>query len=166
MKQAEDFRAESQALYDLVAELDDADLAQTTQFNGWTIANVLGHLHFWDKAAYLTLTDPAAFAALMQQTLAALPTMGMRAFEDQWLDGLDGSRLRDIWYGFSQTVADAYAQADGKQRVSWAGPDMSARSMITARQMETWAHGQEVFDRLGVVRENTDRLRNIAVLGV
>ena len=86
MKQAEDFRAESQALYDLVAELDDADLAQTTQFNGWTIANVLGHLHFWDKAAYLTLTDPAAFAALMQQTLAALPTMGMRAFEDQcWM---------------------------------------------------------------------------------
>ena len=43
---------------------------------------------------------------------------------------------------------------------------MSVRSSITARLMETWAHGQEVFDQLGVVRVNTDRIRNIVVLGV
>lgn len=166
MKQAEDFRAESAALYALVAELDDRALGEPTQFKGWTIANVLGHLHFWDKAAYLTLTDEAAFAALMQQTLAALPSMGIRAFEEQWLDGLDGTRLREIWHGFSMTMADAYADADEKYRVKWAGPDMSALSMITARQMEVWAHGQEVFDSLGVERQNSDRLRNIAILGV
>lgn len=168
MQQAEDFRAESAALYHLVSELDDKALAQPTLFKGWTIANVLGHLHFWDRAAYLTLTDEAAFAALMQKTLSALPSMGMRAFEAQWLDGmgLGGTRLRDVWHDFSTTVADAYAQADEKQRVQWAGPGMSARSMITARQMEAWAHGQAVFDVLGVERRNTDRLRNVAVLGV
>jgi uncharacterized protein (TIGR03084 family) len=43
---------------------------------------------------------------------------------------------------------------------------MSVRSAITARLMETWAHGQAIYDRLGVVRRNTDRIRNIAVLGV
>ena len=43
---------------------------------------------------------------------------------------------------------------------------MSARSSITARQMETWALGQEVFDVLGLERVNTDRVRNIAYLGV
>jgi uncharacterized protein (TIGR03084 family) len=32
--------------------------------------------------------------------------------------------------------------------------------------METWAHGQEVYDLLGVERVDTDRIRNIAVLGV
>ena len=32
--------------------------------------------------------------------------------------------------------------------------------------METWAHGQEVFDHLGVRRIDTDRIRNIAQLGV
>ena len=43
---------------------------------------------------------------------------------------------------------------------------MSARSSITARLMETWAHGQEVYDLLGVTRQNADRIRNIVVLGV
>jgi hypothetical protein len=32
--------------------------------------------------------------------------------------------------------------------------------------METWAHGQEVYDLLGVERVDTDRIRSIAVLGV
>ena len=43
---------------------------------------------------------------------------------------------------------------------------MSARSAISARQMETWAHGQEVFDVLGADREDHDRIRNIVVLGI
>ena len=43
---------------------------------------------------------------------------------------------------------------------------MSVRSSITARLMETWAHGQAVYDLLGVIRRNTDRIRNIVVLGV
>lgn len=43
---------------------------------------------------------------------------------------------------------------------------MSARSSITARQMETWAHGQEIFDCLGLERTETDRIRNIVHLGV
>ncbi len=32
--------------------------------------------------------------------------------------------------------------------------------------METWAHGQEIYDLLGVERVDTDRIKNIAVLGV
>ena len=43
---------------------------------------------------------------------------------------------------------------------------MSARSAMTARQMETWAHGFEVFDLFGVEREESDRLRNLVMLGV
>jgi len=36
----------------------------------------------------------------------------------------------------------------------------------TARQMETWAHGQDIFDMFGEARVNTNRLKNIAVIGV
>jgi uncharacterized protein (TIGR03084 family) len=43
---------------------------------------------------------------------------------------------------------------------------MSVRTGITARLMETWAHGQAVYDLLGVERIDTDRIRNIAQLGV
>jgi uncharacterized protein (TIGR03084 family) len=38
--------------------------------------------------------------------------------------------------------------------------------MATARLMETWAHGLDVADALGVVRPPTDRLRHVARLGV
>jgi uncharacterized protein (TIGR03084 family) len=38
--------------------------------------------------------------------------------------------------------------------------------MATARLMETWAHGLDVADALGVKRAATDRLRSIAHLGV
>jgi len=36
----------------------------------------------------------------------------------------------------------------------------------TARLMETWAHGQEVYDLVGATREPTDRLKHVATLGV
>jgi uncharacterized protein (TIGR03084 family) len=43
---------------------------------------------------------------------------------------------------------------------------MSAMSHATARLMETWAHGQDVVDGLGLERPPTARLRHIAHLGV
>jgi len=63
-------------------------------------------------------------------------------------------------------MAERFAVADPRMRVKWAGPDMSVRSSITARLMETWAHSQAVYDVLGHVRRDTDRVKNIAVLGV
>ena len=42
---------------------------------------------------------------------------------------------------------------------------MGAKSFLTARLMETWAHGQDVVDSIGASRPPTDRLRHIAQLG-
>jgi uncharacterized protein (TIGR03084 family) len=83
-----------------------------------------------------------------------------------WLNGLRGRALFEAWRENADKVADAYAQTDPKRRLKWAGPDMSALSSVTARQMETWAHGQEVFDVLGQIRTEGDRIRNIVHLGV
>ena len=57
------------------------------------------------------------------------------------------------------------AVADGR-KLPWFGPPMSAASMATARLMETWAHGLDVADALGVERAATARLRSIAHIGV
>jgi uncharacterized protein (TIGR03084 family) len=54
---------------------------------------------------------------------------------------------------------------DGR-KLPWFGPPMSAASMATARLMETWAHGLDVADALGVDRPPTARLRSIAHIGV
>ncbi|MCX6400027.1 MAG: maleylpyruvate isomerase family mycothiol-dependent enzyme, partial [Propionibacteriales bacterium] len=55
---------------------------------------------------------------------------------------------------------------DPKARLPWYGPSMGARSFITARLMETWAHGQDVADALDFQRRPTDRLRHVADIGV
>ena len=61
---------------------------------------------------------------------------------------------------------DALLTVPEGRKVPWFGPPMSAASMATARLMETWAHGLDVADALGVNRPATERLRSIAHLGV
>ncbi len=167
MQQAEDFRAESRALAALLAPLSDAEFRRETLFKGWRIEDVLGHLHMFNVAAAKTLESDAAFAAFFAPIAAGLG-QGMTLLQTQtpWLDGLAGRALFGAWRDTAEKVADAYARADPKRRVKWAGPEMSALSSITARQMETWAHGQEIFDVLGRERAEGDRIRNIAHLGV
>ncbi len=167
MQQAEDYRAEVQALADLVDPLADADFDIRTQFRDWTINDVIGHLYMFDVAALKTLQGEREFAAFFAPIQAQLAKgASLRDAQIPWLDGLAGRALSERWRENAQAVADAYSQADPRQRVKWAGPDMSALSSITARQMETWAHGHEVFDILGKQRVETDRIRNIAHLGV
>lgn len=167
MQQAYDFEAESDALAALLEPLGAADWRRVTQFKGWTVDDVVAHLHLFNVAADLALSDETAFAALWERVFAAIKRGGsLRDFAEAWLDGLSGPALYGAWRAFYPVLARRYAGADPKRRVRWAGPDMSARSCITARQMETWAHGQAVYDLLGVERVDEDRIRNIAVLGV
>jgi len=167
MQQAEDFRAESQALAAVLQDLPEADLHRVTLFKEWTIDHVLGHLHLFNVAAETSLQGEAAFATFIGPIVKNMQA-GMSILQCQfpWLDGLSGRALFEAWQAGAESCADAFAQADPKARVKWVGPEMSALSSITARQMETWAHGQEVFDLLGVERQEQDRIRNIAHLGV
>jgi uncharacterized protein (TIGR03084 family) len=166
IQQAIDFRDESEALYRLLEPLKDEVFERVTQFKKWTINDVLTHLHLWNWAADLTLKDPAAFDEFLQELVTYVGRGTLREFENSRLKGLDKRKLLEEWHSFCHAMSDRYAVADPKARVKWAGPDMSARSKITARLMETWAHGQEVYDVLGVKRVDTDRIKNIAMLGI
>ncbi len=167
LEQAEDFRAESDALYQLVSDLPDSAFDEPTAFKDWTINRVLGHLHMWNWAADLSLTDAAGFQTFMQGVISRRDAGGnVGDIEREWRDGIGGQALATAWRDYYQGMADRFADADPSARVPWAGPSMSVRSSISARLMETWAHGQEVYDMLGVVRRNEDRIKSIAVLGV
>lgn len=161
MEQAADFLDETKALGALLAPLPDTAFDEATQFKGWTVNDVIRHLHFWNRAAGLQLTDEPELVRL----LGAIGAGGMRAVEREVVPQA-GQVLRAAWVETAGQIAGIYATADPKARLKWAGPDMSARSSITARLMETWAHGQEVYDHLGVERIDQDRIRNIAHLGV
>ncbi|MEQ8700370.1 MAG: TIGR03084 family metal-binding protein [Bauldia litoralis] len=167
MQQAWDFRDETHVLAALVDPLDARSITRPTLFKSWTVADIFGHLHMFDRAATLTATDTPAFHAFISWFEAGLKAeRTMLDLQNEWLDGLSGHALIDAWRDGAEETARVYAGLDPRARLKWAGPDMSARSCITARQMETWAHGQAVFDLLGVEREETDRIRNIAHLGV
>lgn len=167
MQQVEDFRAEAAALAAVLEDLPEARFFEPTQFKGWTIDDVLGHLHMFDHAAEKALTDPEGFAEFLEWLTGQLRQgRSLREAQYPWLDGLRGRALFEAWRRGTESLAAAYAEADPRQRVRWVGPEMSARSSITARQMETWAHGHEIFDLLGQRRAETDRIGNIVHLGV
>ena len=166
MQQAQDFLDESNALHALVADLSDVELERPTAFKSWTTNDIVRHLHVWNRAAYLSLTDGDAFQHFFAQVSDAIAGGSMRDFERRYLEGLGGGQMIETWRAFFVETAERFADADPSMRVAWAGPSMSARSSITARLMETWAHGQAVYDARGLVRENTDRIGNIAILGV
>ncbi|ASM71398.1 MULTISPECIES: TIGR03084 family metal-binding protein [Roseobacteraceae] len=167
MQQAEDFRDETDTLAAILQPLSDADFDQPTQFKGWTIDDVIGHLHMFNVAAAKSLESDAAFASFFAPIGQGMAKgVSLRALQYPWLAGLRGRTLMEEWHREAHATADAFAAADPKKRLKWAGPDMSALSSITARLMETWAHGQEVFDLLGQTRTEHDRIRSIAHLGV
>mmetsp|Transcript_39789 Transcript_39789/g.80389 ORF Transcript_39789/g.80389 Transcript_39789/m.80389 type:complete len:269 (+) Transcript_39789:41-847(+) len=167
LPQAQDFLDESEALYAIVSPLSDEELGTKTSFKGWTIGNVIGHLHVWNWAADLTLKDGAAFQDFYKTVMkVARKTGSLTGFENSWLGDLKGQTLVKAWRENYLGMAERFGKADPSKRVKWAGPDMTVRSKITARLMETWAHAQEVYDQLGRVRANGDRVRNIVILGV
>jgi uncharacterized protein (TIGR03084 family) len=167
IEQATDFRDEADALFALIDPLDERDWSRKTRFKDWTINDVIAHLHFADYVADLSLSDGAAFKDFARSMMVP-PKPGERRLDatHQWLGGMKNHGLLVRWRDFYRAMADRFAAADPKQRVKWFGPDMSVRSSITARLMETWAHGQAIYDLLGQRRIDSDRIKNIVVIGI
>jgi uncharacterized protein (TIGR03084 family) len=165
--QALDFRDECDALHSALENAPAEAWAEPTQFKGWTFDDVLGHLCFFDHAAEIAARSRDEVQAVFRDIFQASTTgVSLIDYSRRWLDGCAGSALLERWRGQYQRLADIYAAFEPDHRLAWAGPDMSARSFMSARQMETWAHGQAIFDALGIDRVEHDRLRNIAVMGV
>lgn len=159
-----DLEAESAQLDTLVAGLDDAGWATPTPAPGWTIAHQIAHLAWTDEVAAIAATDPDRFGALLSEAASSVATYvddaaeaGAAAPADEILAG---------WRAARDRLADALREVPAGVKIPWFGPPMSAASMATARLMETWAHGLDVADALGVPVVPTDRIRSVAHIGV
>ncbi len=166
MQQAQDFQNESTALAALIAQLDDVQFDIITQFKGWSINMILRHLHVWNIGADLALCDPEAFDIFLKNMTTGVQGGHLPDYEAAYLNGLQGQNLCAAWVHQFTAMTPRFAAADPKARVKWVGPEMSVMSAITARLMETWAHGQAVYDVLGQTRPADDRIGNIVRLGV
>lgn len=164
---ADDLLAEYDALADLAQGLDAAQWRAPTDFFGWTPWDEVAHLCLLDEVALAAATDADAFAA-QAAALRARRAQGLEisAIARADLGHLDGPALVAHWRTVYPRLVQALGQLDAQARLPWFGPSMSARSFATARLMETWAHGQDVYDLLRLRRPVTPRLRHIAHLGV
>jgi uncharacterized protein (TIGR03084 family) len=167
LPQALDFRAECEALHDVLAAAPATAWQEPTQFQGWTFDDIVAHLNMFDYAAELAARGREELQAYLGPLLQRLGGgMSFAQAAREWRGDRSGQALLAQWREQYLRLADVYAALDPNQRLAWAGPDMNARSFMSARQMETWSHGQAVFDALGLERVEHDRLRNIAVMGV
>ncbi|MGO9385097.1 MAG: TIGR03084 family metal-binding protein [Mycobacterium sp.] len=159
-----DLRAESDDLDALLAPLPAHRWADPTPAPGWTIAHQVGHLLWTDRVALTAVTDEAAFADALKAA-AADPTGFVDAGAEE-LAALAPAELLAEWRVTRERLHEALLAVPEGRKLPWFGPPMSAASMATARLMESWAHGLDVADALGVKRPASERLRSIAHLGV
>ena len=164
--QPQSFLDESEALFDVLAGVDASLFTRPTRFKEWAINDILAHLHIWNWALEQAIVVVPAFDNLLLQFKAHVKVAPVRTFENTWVAPLHGPELLDAWWAQCRQTTALVQSVDPKLRTRWFGPDMSARSNITARLMETWAHGQAIHDLLGLERVQTDRLKDIAVLGI
>jgi uncharacterized protein (TIGR03084 family) len=159
-----DLRAEGDQLDALVAGLDEAGWRTATPAAGWDVAHQIAHLAWTDETAVKAATDKAAWDATVLEALAdpdgyvdAAAAAGAAAAPGQ---------LLARWRTARAQLDKVLREHPAGERIPWYGPPMSATSMATARFMETWAHGRDVADALGVRLPRDDRVRHVVHLGV
>jgi len=163
-KICKELKEEYQALDDIVSKLDDKDWNKVTIFNNWRIRDEISHIAFFDGTARLAATDAPGFTKHIEEILSDLVSFDKQPLNEG--NKLTTSELMEWWRRERSQLVSALESLGPKTRIPWYGPPMSALSFATARIMETWAHGQDIVDILGISRKPTMRLSHIAHLGV
>ena len=167
LQESQDLQAEADELHAFLETLGEADWERPTRFMQWTPWDVVAHLHFFDLFSMLALKGMDAFAAkrdeFVKEFLGGTTTAEIARQE---LGDLGPAELLGRWHETCHEMARQLGESDPKRRLPWFGPDMGVRMFTTARLMETWAHGQEVYDLMRVERTHTDRIKHIATIGM
>ena len=163
----EDLLDEQASLDEIVAPLNDPDWDLLTPSPRWSVTDQIGHLSYFDGAAAQAIRDPESFSSearrMMEASLVS-ETSGDDFTLGEFRMLSVGDRL-ERWRSDRRRLAEAAGTLGERDRVSWYGPSMGAKSFVTARLMEVWAHGTDVCDTVSAPREPTHRLRHVAQLG-
>jgi uncharacterized protein (TIGR03084 family) len=161
-----DLLAEHRDLAALCDTLTPAQWSTPSAFYGWTPWDEIAHLCYFDGTALQSLREPERFASEVVKLNARVGSgEEFSAIQRATFGHLDGPALLALWRARHEALVRELAALDPKARLPWYGPPMSARSFASARLMETWAHGQDVWDVARRRRPATARLKHIAHLG-
>ncbi len=150
-----------------LGDLDPDEWNRVTPFDNWTVREEIGHIAYYDNKATLAVTDPKGFQAHLEDLLTTCKDSD-EMFELSLAPGrnLEPKELMDLWKKERTAMLQALKSLDPDTNHPWYGPPMTAISFATARLMETWAHGQDILDTLGIERTPTPGLEHICLLGV
>lgn len=161
----DDVRAEGDALDEVVASISHEQWHQATPSPGWDVKDQIAHLSYFDHAAVVSIEDPEAFRALRDELIEHALNGGADEFTLSPLRALAPERLLKQWRSARRELEESARSLGEDSRVEWFGPSMGAKSFLSARLMETWAHGTDVVDTLHACRPATERLVHVAQLG-
>ena len=164
----DDLVAEQQALDDVVTDLTIEQWALATPSPGWSVADQIAHLTYFDGTASLAIENPEGFAETADELLSLMAADDQTDADDATLGryrSISTHGLLAQWRANRWALEKVASTLENDSRIEWYGPSMGSKSFLTARLMETWAHGQDIVDTLDVERPATDRLRHIAKLG-
>jgi uncharacterized protein (TIGR03084 family) len=157
----DDLEAEQRGLQDLVRGVAPGDWLRPTPAWGWDVRDTIGHLADTDEVAADTMTGgPDSLTARGARSASS---------EDVTYRGVlrarrvSGPEVLAWWERAAARERELLAGLDPGARVPW-GLGMKPRSFVSARLMETWAHGLDVHAALGIKAVDTDRLALVAWL--
>ena len=159
------------ALDALLSTLGDDAWLKATPADGWDVRDSVAHLAVGDEMA-LECVVMDHVPVDMQRGMDAVTSGSQEAmaqFEQELVERgriLSGSDVATWWRAGNVALRDSWSEMDPSRRLPWGPNVLSAASFVTARLMETWAHGLDCFDGVGAAPTDTDRLRHIAHLGI
>lgn len=115
---------------------------------GWDVRTQIAHLTWTDEVSLAAIGDADAFAAVVAE--AGDDPAGLVDAAAERIAAEGRVEILSRWRSARTDLARALAAADPGEKLPWFGPPMRPRSMATARIMETWAHGMDVADALGL----------------
>ncbi|MGH9048389.1 MAG: maleylpyruvate isomerase family mycothiol-dependent enzyme [Acidimicrobiia bacterium] len=157
-----DLEAEQLDTQTILVGIPDDRWFRVTPAKAWDVRDTIAHLADTDEIAVDTCTGGTRplndFAAQMASAEDATLWGVLRGRR------LTGAEVLTWWEEAAARERDVLAHLDPGTRVPW-GLGMRPPSFVTARLMETWAHGLDVRAALGVRAVDTDRIRHVAWLG-
>jgi uncharacterized protein (TIGR03084 family) len=160
-----DLVAEQNSLDEIVADLTNEQWHRSTASPGWDVFDQVAHLAYFDERAALAIANPDQFRLDLSEMVERMSSESIDEITLTPFRALSPNELLTRWREARQSLNAEAATLPDDSRIAWYGPSMGAKSFLTARLMETWAHGVDVVDALEMTRDATDRLCHIAQLG-
>lgn len=155
-----DLVAEQVTVDTLVNKLTEEQWLMDIPVEKWNIKDAIIHISFFDYAAN----------KLMRGGAKDLSVISPESGEDQYVRAtkfrsMSGAEVLSWWREERTRMTCAFYDKDPKERIPWApGLPMSAKSLVSARMMELWAHSVDIYDALGLDPVVEDRITSTLFL--